>query len=269
LIALESVAFFGLKNLAGVDAFSNIGAENEGELMTTIIPDLGFHVEEQEENWEEPSTQEGELSEEDGPREPQMVCVIHKEVAAAMLTVAQFHELAASEGDAHCTQKIFMDDRAVQMEHGVLVTRYRVVVTTVTESEVFVGDLTIKDLLNAAHPGDSHPPNVIHISAGYPGFEEESAGGAGGKGKGMRDKGKSKSEERGQHDADGKDTNKSDEGKGKSEDRGQHDADGEQTQAENDEAPDVASMSGECVYDEFMREVERHAKRHRLGEEEL
>jgi hypothetical protein len=234
--------------------------------MTTIIPDLDFHVEEQEENWEEPSTQEGELSEEDHSSE--LVCVIHKKVAAAMLTVAQFHELAASEGGAHCTQQIFMDDRAVQMEHGVLVTRYRVVVTTVTESELLVGDLTIQDLLNAAHPGDSHSPNDIHISAGCPGFDIHISAGAGGKGKGMRDKGKIKSEERGQHDADGKDTNKSDEGKGKSEDRGQHDADGEQTQAENEEAPDVASrtMRHRTWHD---ADVERHAKRHRLGEEEL
>jgi hypothetical protein len=156
--------------------------------MTTIIPDLVDHVEEQEE---------------DGGTGTQVVRVINKKVYEDMLTVAEFQELEAEDGDPHCTREIFMDMWAVYLEHGVEVTRYRVLATTVTESEVLVADPTIQDLLNHAYPGDPHPPNVIHILADYPDLEEESAGGTGGKGKGKSDKGKGKSEDRGQHDADG------------------------------------------------------------------
>jgi hypothetical protein len=156
--------------------------------MTTIIPDLVDHVEEQEE---------------DGGTGTQVVRVINKKVYEDMLTVAEFQELEAEDGDPHCTREIFMDMWAVYLEHGVEVTRYRVLATTVTESEVVVDDPTIQDLINRAYPGDPHPPKVIHILAVYPDLEEESAGGTGGKGKGKSDKGKGKSEDRGQHDADG------------------------------------------------------------------
>jgi hypothetical protein len=169
--------------------------------MTTIIPDLVDHVEEQEEEEEEASDwQEGE--EEDGGTGTQVVRVLNKKVYEDMLTVAEFQELEMEDGDPNCTREIFMNMWAVYQEHGVEVTKYRVLATTVTWSEVVVDDPTIQDLLNHAYPGDPNPPNVIHILVDYPDLEEESAGDTG-TGKGKSDKGKGKSEDRGQHDADG------------------------------------------------------------------
>jgi hypothetical protein len=244
--------------------------------MTTIIPDLVDHVEEQEEEEEEASDWQLGSESEDGGTGTQVVRVINTKVYEDMLTVAEFQELEAEDGDPHCTRKIFMDMWAVYLEHGVEVTRYRVLATTVTESEVVVADPTLQDLINHAYPGDPHPPNVIHILADYPDLEEESAGGTGGKGKGKSDKGKGKSEDRGQHDADGKGTGKSDKGKGKSEDRGQHDADGEKTEAEEEdekkaeaEAEERRMRNYEYEYDEDIEVLlATHAakKRSRMAE---
>jgi hypothetical protein len=172
--------------------------------MTTIIPDLVDHVEEEnagEEEEEAGNWQEGE--EEAGGTGTQVVRLVRKQVYEDMLTVAEFQELEVEDGDPHCTREIFMNMWAVYQEHGVEVTRYRVLATTVTDSEVVVADPTIQDLLNLSYPGDPNPPNVIHILADYSDLEEESAGGTGGKGKGKSDKGKGKSEDRGQHDVDG------------------------------------------------------------------
>jgi hypothetical protein len=201
--------------------------------MTTIIPDLVDHVEEQEEEEEEACDwQEGE--EEDGGTGTQVVRLVNKKVYEDMLTVAEFQELEVEDGDPHCTREIFMNMWAVYQEHGVEVTRYRVLATTVTESEVLVADPTIQDLLNRAYPGDPNPPNVIHILADYPDLEEESAGGTGGKGKGKSDKGKGKSEDRGQHDADGEgEVNKEKKTEAEEEDEKQAEAEAEERRMRN------------------------------------
>ncbi len=186
-------------------------------------------MEEEEEGEEEEEAsdwQEGEG--EVGGTETQVMRLVNKKVYEDMLTVAEFQKLEVEDGDPHCTREIFMNMWAVYQEHGVEVTKYRVLATTVTESEVVMPDPTIQDLLHLAHPGDPNPPKVIHILADYPDLEEESAGGTGGKGKGKSDKGKGKSEDRGQHDADG-------EGEENKEKRTDAEEDDEKAEAEAEE----------------------------------
>jgi hypothetical protein len=226
--------------------------------MTTIIPDLVDHVEEQEEEEEEASTQEGEV--EDGGTGTQIVRLINKKVYEDMLTVAEFQKLEVENSDPHCTRMIFMDMWAVFQEHGVEVTKYRVLATTVSESEVVMPDPTIQDLLHRAYPGDPNPPKVIHILADYPDLEEESAGGTGGKGKGKSDKGKGKSDDHGQHDADG-------EGEENKEKRTDAEEDDEKAEAEAEER---RMRNYESEYDEEIEALlATHAAKKRSKTAEL
>jgi hypothetical protein len=142
--------------------------------MTSVIPDLVDHVMEQEEVEEEKASDRPEGEEEDGGTGTQRARLINTKVYEDMLTVAEFQDLEAEDGDPHCTREIFMDVWAVYLEHGVEVTRYKSVFTTVTENEVSVADATIQDLLNRAYPGNPNPPKVIHILADYPDLEEKS-----------------------------------------------------------------------------------------------
>jgi hypothetical protein len=170
--------------------------------MNTVIPDLVDHVEEQEEEEGKASVwQEGEK--EDGGNVAPFVRLINRKVYEERLTVAEFQKLEVEDSDPHCIREIFMNTWAVHQEHGVEVTRYRVLVTTMTSGEVLVADPTIQDLLNRAFREEPNPPKVIHILAIYCDLEEDSIGGTGGTGKGKSDKGKVNSEDCGQHDADG------------------------------------------------------------------
>jgi hypothetical protein len=131
----------------------------------------------EEEEEEKAKTKQRSEEDEAGDTGARSVRIIHKKIYEDMLTVAEFEELEAAEGDPNCTREIFMKMWRVYLEDGVEVTRYLVLATTVTEGDTSIPEPSLQDLFNACYPGDPNPPNTINIVVDYPDLEEESAGG--------------------------------------------------------------------------------------------
>ncbi len=96
--------------------------------------------------------------------------IIRKKVCEDMLTVAEFWELEAAEENPNCTREIFLDEWVDYpgVDPGVIVRKFKVVATTVSENDALLPDMTIQQLLGLAYPGDPNPPTVINLFMQHP-----------------------------------------------------------------------------------------------------